>query len=289
MLDDNKKTINTAKVDDSSSNSLDPETKTDDGKDAKILDTQTNDPFVTSASNFVNTDTASVKSPPKTIATILGIVLLVAGVAAGVYLVNQQTKVTTKAWDCKNYVFEVSQDGVVITRNGSTRNEPLQKAEVKINGSLIATLDVPALNAGDAATLGNVPVPSDAFTWEVIGTKDCENSGSYGSEDPSPTTPESKVSAQCNLVSVYDSSWNKLSNAELTKLKAGVKVRFAVSGSTNSGSIEKARFTVNGALKPETNVKKPGTEEFYYEYQIPEDTANFSVKAELFHSELGWF
>lgn len=222
----------------------------------------------------------------KAIATILGVVMLVVGVAAGVLLVNNNAEVRIKAWDCVNYVFEVSEDGVVSVRNGSTRNEPLQKAQVKINGEVVATLDVPALNAGDAATLGTVPVPPSGFSWEVFGTKDCENTGTYGDQTPTPTTTQ--VQARCGEVVAYDSDWNQLSSTQLSQLSVGDVVRFAVNGTATSGTFEKARFTINGVVQAEVTEKRPGTDDFYDEYTIPNSIVDFTVEAEIMHSELGW-
>lgn len=275
------------------SNNPNTVTPTSDGVIAADKSPATSDdPFIPPAGNLSNNSSISSdserRSGQKTIATILGVVLLVAGVAAGVYLVNQQTQVTTKAWDCRNYVFEISEDGVVTVRNGSTRNEPLQSATVIINGDTVATLDVPALEAGDAATLGNVPIPEGGFTWQISGSKDCKNDGKYGPEEsPTPTIPQ--ISGQCGAVVTYDSSWNQLNSSELSTLSSGDSVRFAVSGTATSGTFDKARFTINGTLRPEVTNKRPGSEEFYDEYQIPAGTLDFDVKAEIHHSDLGWF
>lgn len=234
----------------------------------------------------MSTGDTSNQGRTKAIATILGVVMLVVGVAAGVLLVNKNAEVRIKAWDCVNYVFEVSEDGVVSVRNGSTRNEPLQKAQVKINGEVVATLDVPALNAGDAATLGTVPVPPGGFNWEVFGTKDCENTGTFGEQTPTP--PTSQVRAQCGEVVAYDADWNQLSSTQLSQLSQGDVVRFAVNGTATSGTFEKARFTINGVVQAEVTEKRPGTNDFYDEYTIPASTVDFTVKAEIMHSELGW-
>lgn len=82
------------------------------------------------------------------------------------------------AWDCKNYTFSLSAVGVVSVSNNSSRSEPPQQAKVYINEQLVATFDVPALPVGQSATLGTVNVPTDAsFSWKVLGTLDCQNSG----------------------------------------------------------------------------------------------------------------
>jgi hypothetical protein len=81
------------------------------------------------------------------------------------------------AWDCSKYTFSVSANGVVNVANNSSRDESAQQAKVYINNSLIATLDVPALQKGASATLGTVQVPQGGFKWKVQGTKDCSNTG----------------------------------------------------------------------------------------------------------------
>jgi len=82
------------------------------------------------------------------------------------------------AWDCKNYTFSVSSTGVVSVNNSSFRNEPPQQAKVYIDNQLRNTFDVPALPKGQSATLGTVDVPNgQSFSWKVIGTLDCQNSG----------------------------------------------------------------------------------------------------------------
>lgn len=315
------------------------------------------------------------KRNTKVIATVLGIILLIGAVATGVFLVSQQQEIRIGAWDCRNYVFDVNEDGGVSVQNGSTRDEPSQQAKVYINGNLVATLDVPALKAGDAATLGNVDVgDACSFSWEVIGTKDCRNSGgreksvslslgqfsftwtgppqlshatttfcdgsSTGKVDynepgdsttvnfnkdlqsvegfgggctesasracvapsptqgvtPTPTTIPSPtpiptlppIGAACHNVKAYDSEWNLLSGFDLSSLNTGDVVRFVVGGNTDSGFFDKARFTINGTLRPEVTTKRPGTEEFYDEYLIPAGVTSFTIDAQIHHSSLGW-
>src|SRR3989344_1490719 len=62
------------------------------------------------------------------------------------------------AWDCSKYTFSVSQSGVVTVQNSSSRDESSQQVKVYINGSLVSTLNVPALPKGQSATLGTVQV-----------------------------------------------------------------------------------------------------------------------------------
>ena len=104
-----------------------------------------------------------------------------------------------------------------------------------------------------------------------------------------PTDPPTQITAICNEVNVYDTSWNLLSSENLKKLKSGDTVRFSVSGSTTQGAIEKARFIINKKTTQEVTDKKPGTKEFYVEYEIPEGELDFTVNGEIYHSNLGWF
>lgn len=107
---------------------------------------------------------------------------------------------------------------------------------------------------------------------------------------PTPTpTPPPNISAQCNDVKVYDMEWNLLTTQDLSDLSAGDTIRFAVSGTASQGTFDKAKFTVNSLSLGETSNLKPGSNEFYVEYEIPEEVASFTVNAQVHHSELGWF
>ena len=116
--------------------------------------------------------------------------------------------------------------------------------------------------------------------------------------DPGPTaqgtseptaTPEIIVLAQCINIKAFDTDWKELSATELAGLSAGDTVRFTVAGTTNLGSIDRARFIINGVTRDVVTQKRPDTDEFYDEYTISEGTTNFSIKAQLNHSTSGWF
>jgi len=234
----------------------------------------------------------------KAIITMFVITLLVVGTLSTIMLTQRQSLITGLAWDCSRYTFTVSRDGVVDIQNGSTKNEPSQKADVYINNTKIKTFDVPSLNSGQAVTLGTVLVPTSAgFTWRVDGLSDCENSGTYDAtqqptatptQGQSPTPTTSSITATCGDVKTYDTNWKLLSADDLKNLSSGTIVRFAVSGTANSGTFDKARFTVNGVQRPEVTTKKPGSEEFYDEYTIPSGTTTYTVSAQVHHTSLGW-
>ena len=110
----------------------------------------------------------------------------------------------------------------------------------------------------------------------------------YPSDCTDPTDPTDPTTAgECYNVKAFDTEWNSITT--LSSLVAGDVVRFTVSGNTNSGSFSKARFTINGTLRSEVSAKRPGTEEFYDEYTIPEGVTTFTINAEIYHSSLGWF
>ncbi|OGM27683.1 hypothetical protein A3D00_02060 [Candidatus Woesebacteria bacterium RIFCSPHIGHO2_02_FULL_38_9] len=256
---------------------------------------QINNPVNTFSPDIQNPTVVAPPSPSKkfgtknVIATIFVIAVLVVGLAAGIVLVQRQQYAPTQAWDCSKYSFNITKEGVVSLVNSSTRDEPSQKADVLINNIKITTLDVPALKAGASATLGTVSVPENGiFDWSVNGTLDCKNSGHYEGQ----TTPTPQISASCKEIKTYNTAWNILTTIQLSKLNAGDKVRFTVQGSASSGTFDKAKFSVNGTITPEVTSKKPGTEEFYYEYTVKESDlgSNMSVTAWVHHQTLNqWF
>jgi hypothetical protein len=212
----------------------------------------------------------------KKIAAILGIIMIIGATGVGVFLAGRQQLRPAAAWDCSKYNFAVSRDGLVTAINGSTRNEPIQQANVKINDAQVAKFDVPALSPGQSANLGNVDIPTGGtFSWEVTGTGDCSDSGSY----------QGQASISCNAVKAFDKNWNALTGAGLASLKAGDIVRFTAVGTATSGTLDKARFTINGTARAEVTNKRPGTDEFYDEYTIPVNITAFNVTAQVHHQQ----
>jgi len=106
------------------------------------------------------------------------------------------------------------------------------------------------------------------------------------SPTPSPT-PGGEISVQCLNIQAFNTNWERIN--DLSILKSGDKVRFTVTGNASSGTISKARFTINGTQRAEVTAKRPGTNEFYDEYTIPEGVTTFNIDAQLYHSIIGWF
>jgi len=138
---------------------------------------------------------AHKSSSHKNLLIIIGLLVLITGIIAAVILVQTRQQANIKAWDCDKYNFLVTSIGSVTVTNDQTVSEPAQKATVYINGSPLATFDVPALEPGQSQTLGTVDVPpSGEFTWSVVGSSDCSDSGSYQGPSATPTPPETSLS-----------------------------------------------------------------------------------------------
>lgn len=112
--------------------------------------------------------------------------------------------------------------------------------------------------------------------------------GSGGGGGGGSTTTTS-TTYQCQSVKVYDTNWTLLDSTALSNLKAGDVIRLGVVFVAD-GTIDKARFTVNGTLRPEVTTLKPGaTNEIYDEYTIPEGTTSFSITGQIHNTTIGWF
>lgn len=104
------------------------------------------------------------------------------------------------------------------------------------------------------------------------------------STSPSPTGE----TAQCLDIKVFSTNWVQYTDLSQA-FKAGTTVRFTIGANVTTGEIQKARFYLNGADMGETTLKRAGTDEFYYEYTIPEGVNQILIEAEVYHSTLGWF
>ena len=112
--------------------------------------------------------------------------------------------------------------------------------------------------------------------------------GGGGGGDDDDNNNSTQLTAQCRAIKTYSTSGNLLDAAGRLQLKAGDKIRLAVGGSTNQGSITRARFKINsGNWQETTSTNSSG--EFYYDYTIPSGGTNFSVQAQIYHSTEGWF
>jgi hypothetical protein len=226
-------------------------------------------------------------NPLKKILIILFLIILLLGLGvAGFFFIIKPRFLNQKAPDCSNYSFIISDTGEVSVQNSSTQKFASQQVTINIGSAQVASLDVPEVGPNETKTIGVVTIPSGAFSWEAIGSKACKNSGNVEAETPSAAS----VSARCGLISAYDKNWNLLTLEDLSKITAGTIIRFTVLGTANSGTFDKARFTINGEERPEVSSKRPDSDEFYDEYIVPKGVSSFTVSAEVHHAELdAWF
>ena len=92
------------------------------------------------------------------------------------------------AWACSQYNFRVTDSGTVEVENRSDRDEPSQNADVYINSNYEDTFNVPAMPRNTGwTTIGNISVPSGNWSWEVVGSKDCQDSGNHQGPTATPT------------------------------------------------------------------------------------------------------
>ncbi len=103
--------------------------------------------------------------------------------------------------------------------------------------------------------------------------------------------PGGGPTAQCLNIKAYDTSWVQLTAQQLSALSTGSVVRFASKGSATSGNFDRARFTVNGVLRPEVTTANPSDpQEFYDQYTIPAGITSFSIGAEIHSTALNdWY
>lgn len=105
-----------------------------------------------------------------------------------------------------------------------------------------------------------------------------------GTPGPSPS-PEAPT---CIGIKAYDKTWKSLTKADLSKLKAGDTVRLTIEGSSSSPDssvpstlFSVARFRFQGSTAwTSTTLKKPKTNIFYFDYILPKNVTNFTIKAQ---------
>lgn len=190
----------------------------------------------------------------------------------------------------------LSRDASEITRTNSIGDLPENQDYLKeeVNATLEVLANITSVTATHTAYKNNnvnsiVPVCASFESITEIPTPFPTTT-----IVPTPTIPPitptlpPQISAVCNEVKIYDIDWNLLTSSELSDLNTGDVIKFAVSGTTNDGSFDKARFSINGAGPLETSTKRTGTEEYYIEYTIPSGVVDFGVSVQVHHSSLDW-
>jgi hypothetical protein len=103
-------------------------------------------------------------------------------------------------------------------------------------------------------------------------------------------TPTTAIACECVIIKVYDTDWRQYPERDLSSIKPGDTIIFTVQGQTTQGTIDKARFKINNGDYQETSSKKTGTEEYYYQYTVPNTATAMNIEAEVHLVETGsWY
>jgi len=194
------------------------------------------------------------------VATILGILVLVGGLGAGILLTKQSQDIREKA---------------AIDIMCSTDST---------GGCSDQTYGYACATNSTCTYPKNVGVGSDNL--EI-----CECISTVVATAP----PVETFSIQCSSVKAYSvsgSTWTALSSSDLADLEEGDTIYFAVNityPGTNSSAaspIDQVKFTINSVEQSAATAKTPVCEkeskctlEFYQAYKIPADTDSFTVTA----------
>ena len=222
----------------------------------------------------------------KIVMVLMSVVVLVGGVAAGVILVNREQDIREKA------ATQVCLDN----NNCVLIEDPADSGTYEVNGIIYDVfLTDDQVRAFDPSVKEDgcyqVVIEADTVRWNKVGTEDqCAelvNIQVWLTQLPGPSQPP--IQSQCTDITIYDDQWNELTQDELGGLEAGTEVRIAVNSITSAGSIDQAKFTINGSERTPVSSKKPQTNKFYDTYIIPEGTTTFNISVQLHHSQFGWF
>lgn len=102
------------------------------------------------------------------------------------------------------------------------------------------------------------------------------------------STPEAITNQTVSLgtLTLYDTTWSKIDTTSGQNIGPGTTIRVAVG--PVGGVATKARFIINDQIYPETTALVPGSNMFYYEFDIPQDLKSLNIKAQLYVEGVGW-
>ena len=111
----------------------------------------------------------------------------------------------------------------------------------------------------------------------------------FGISTPTPTPTPTSAPVSCSKIryyAVYGDASNSSSWSEVTNLNsiyfAGGRVFVTATANIAAGSVDRARFRVNGGAWVESSLLKPGTtNQYYYTYDFTAQSANFVFDAEV--------
>lgn len=213
-------------------------------------------------SNDLNISGVVGTTPPKkkfaggkVIATILGLFLLVGGVGAGVFLTSQDQNISEKASD--NYV-ELGGNGQYCKTAWAGCNVGSLYPGKFVAHYHCNTTDPGPNGCGDEVP-GEEAVQSASFSFDC-GSEQIDAGPGLGSNEfisriyEEPCTGGGGNVACIPLINIYDSNWTKVNDP--STLPAGTNVRVGIIDRYKTSVFNKARFTVNGTLRPETSAKR---------------------------------
>lgn len=244
--------------------------------DIKGVQTQLDIPSVVTTTPETKRSGKKPKSPgtKKMTAAVLGVLLLVGAVASGVILTQQNQNINKKA-DTQEVCSIQSTGGCAGLAWGAN-------CGTQASGNpLVCSLQEPAQVGSD-------------------GNQICQCA---------PQGSGTKINLSCTGIKIYTvtdaasaSSWQLVSPSQYSSLSKGEDIYITVSGSVTENevgknTIDKARFSIvfeqiskDHLTWTESITKKPGSEEYYYKFTVPENEPTFYINAELHdNSSDTWF
>jgi|GEM_PF-6176819 len=206
----------------------------------------------------------------KIVATIFGILILVGGVGAGVFLTKQNQDIRERA-DIQEVCSQESSGGCANLPWGTSCG----------SGSLTCHPQNPAQVGSDQRQICQC-------TQQTTGSNiilSCDGIKTYLATNVSDAT-----------------SWQEITGSDYSKLRPGQDIYITVTGGVtenevDKATIDKARFAVSFTADTSGNLtwsestnKKPNSEEYYFKYTIPQDKSDFYFNAQLHDSSTDrWF
>ena len=153
-------------------------------------------------------------------------------------------------------------------------------------GACTETNGQPFSGTQNSCFCGVVQFDTGSGHTSFSSTCGCGGNDTPPDDNPTPTSPA--ITAVCQNVKAYTTSWVLLTSAQLSQVDPGDSGYFCVTGVATGESFDKARFTINGVLQPETTTVRPGSTDFCQLYTIPTGVTTFNVTAQINHVTLGW-
>ncbi len=223
----------------------------------------------------------------KVIATILGLFLLVGGVGAGVFLTSENQDIREKASSCP---LACSNSG-----NCGPKCPTGQVCHCQDGDPCTVAACEPETGSGSTKEFCDqagrewcVNQYGNAYTCCESGYSCCQTTnGCCGGSNPPNGTDEPPIGC-LDLINIYDSNWTKVNDP--STLPAGTNVRVGIIDRYKTSVFSKARFTVNGTLRPETSAKRevfivgtsgPKMTVFYDNITVSTGTTNIYAEVEF--------